>query len=76
MGYQIINSSKCKRCFRKIPRIYLENGLCKSCKRIPANYVRFWKSVDSKLEDKMTKEKRKSIIKELRIFAISKALAS
>jgi len=46
------------------------------CKRIPANYVKFWKSIDSKLKDKMTKEERKSIIKELRIFAISKALAS
>jgi len=46
------------------------------CKRIPANHVKFWKSIDSKLGDKMTKEERKSIIRELRIFAISKALAS
>jgi len=46
------------------------------CKRIPASYVKFWKSIDSKLKDKMTKQERKNIIKELKIFAISKSLTS
>jgi hypothetical protein len=29
----IVDYCKCRRCFRRTPRVHLRNGLCKGCRR-------------------------------------------
>jgi len=54
----------------------IDEEFLRLCKRIPASCIAFWKSIHSKLDGQVTKETRKTITKELKIFAISKAFIS
>ena len=54
----IVDYCKCRRCFRRTPRVHLRNGLCKGCRRELKLPVLEDKNMNIEIEEKLIKRLR------------------